>query len=232
MTAIAFHPSASLEVWIGALLTLMVFSFLWRDNPFYKLAEHLFVGVSAAYWMVVGFWSTFWPNVVLKLWPAAIGVTDPGAVPPPADPMVLVPVGLGLLMLCGAAPRLAWLGKWPTAFILGTTAGYTVVRTLRSDFLYQVRATIGDGLIVFAADGAVDPWLTLARLLVLIGTVCGLIYFTFTRTGRGGQGVFARVGLMFLMITFGATFGYAVMGRISLLIGRFNFLLGDWLGMI
>ena len=63
--------SGSLEVWIGAALTLMVLSFLWRDNPFYKFAEHLFVGVSAGYWMVVGFWSTLWPNAVVKLAPAA-----------------------------------------------------------------------------------------------------------------------------------------------------------------
>ena len=41
-----------LEMWVGALLTLMILSFLYRDNPFYRFAESLFVGVSAAYWMV------------------------------------------------------------------------------------------------------------------------------------------------------------------------------------
>jgi hypothetical protein len=34
------------------------------------------------------------------------------------------------------------------------------------------------------------------------------------------------------MITFGASFGYTVMGRISLLVGRITFLLDDWLGII
>lgn len=232
MIAAVFHLSTSLEVWIGALLTLMIFSFLWRDNPFYKLAEHVFVGVSAAYWMVVGFWTTFWPNVVVKLFPGAIRVTNPEAAAPPADPMVLVPVGLGLLMLAGVSRRTAWLSRWPTAFILGATAGYTVVRTMRSEFLYQIQATVGNGLVAFAADGSWDPGTTLARMLVLAGTVSGLVYFTFTRTGRGGQGALARTGLIFMMITFGATFGYAVMGRISLLIGRLNALLGDWLGVV
>ena len=32
----------------------------------------------------------------------------------------------------------------------------------------------------------------------------------------------SRVGIYFLMIKFGASFGFAVMGRISLLIGRFE----------
>ena len=31
----------------------------------------------------------------------------------------------------------------------------------------------------------------------------------------------SRIGIYFLMIKFGASFGFAVMGRISLLIGRF-----------
>jgi hypothetical protein len=34
------------------------------------------------------------------------------------------------------------------------------------------------------------------------------------------------------MITFGAAFGYTVMGRMSLLIGRLDFLLADWLHLI
>ena len=57
----AIHLSGDLQVWIGALLTLMVFSFLWRDNPFYKFAEHVVWGVSAAYWLVMGLWTTLGP---------------------------------------------------------------------------------------------------------------------------------------------------------------------------
>jgi len=46
--------------WVAAILTLCIFSFLYKDNPFYKFAEHLFTGVSAAYWMSVAFWSQVW----------------------------------------------------------------------------------------------------------------------------------------------------------------------------
>jgi hypothetical protein len=34
------------------------------------------------------------------------------------------------------------------------------------------------------------------------------------------------------MVTFGASFGYTVMARISLLTGRVQYLLRDWLGLI
>jgi hypothetical protein len=42
----------------------------------------------------------------------------------------------------------------------------------------------------------------------------------------------ARVGVWYLMITFGAAFGFTVMGRIALLADRVEFLLDDWLWII
>jgi hypothetical protein len=41
----------------------------------------------------------------------------------------------------------------------------------------------------------------------------------------------SRVGVIFLMIGFGAGYGYTVMSRVSLLIGRFLYLIEDWLGI-
>ena len=37
--------TAILGGWIAVFLTLGIFSYLYKDNPFYKIAEHLFVGV-------------------------------------------------------------------------------------------------------------------------------------------------------------------------------------------
>lgn len=223
--------SSSLEVWIASLLTLMVFSFLWRDNPLYKVAEHLFVGVSAAYFMVLAFWSTLWPNAVVKLVPAAVRVTQPGAEPGAFEPLAIVPVLLGLLMLCRLWPRLAWLSRWPTAFAIGTTAGYNLTRYLRTDFLNQISTTVQDGIVVQRA-GIVAWGGTLDQILILAGTVCGLVYFTYSRQHRGYYGGLARVGVAFMMVTFGASFGYAVMGRVAVLVSRLQELLGAWLGLI
>jgi hypothetical protein len=223
--------SANLEIWIGAALTLMVLSFLWRDNPLYKFAEHLFVGVSAAYWMVMGFWSTLWPNGVLKLAPAAARLTDPGTTPPPAEPLVVIPILLGLLMLLRLWPRFAWLARWPTAFAVGTTLGYNLVRELRSNFLNQISATVARGVVALG-PGGIDWRATVDLWVIIAGTVCGLAYFTYTRRGEGTMGRLARTGLVFLMTAFGASFAYAVMGRITILVGRLRFLLGDWLGLL
>ena len=38
--------STDIWVWVGVLLTFCIYSFLYKDNPFYKFGEHLFVGVA------------------------------------------------------------------------------------------------------------------------------------------------------------------------------------------
>jgi hypothetical protein len=70
----------------------------------------------------------------------------------------------------------------------------------------------------------------LLSIIVVIGVLSTLIYFYFSKEHKGALGVTARVGIWFIMISFGAHFGYTVMGRVSLLIGRVQFLIEDWIG--
>ena len=72
----------------------------------------------------------------------------------------------------------------------------------------------------------------ISMFLLFIGVVSVLIYFFFSAEHRGVFGFFAKIGIVFLMVGFGASFGYTVMSRITLLIGRLQFLLGDWLGFL
>jgi len=62
----------TIGLWLAAFFTLAIFSFLYADNPFYKVAESVLVGVSAAYWMVIGFWDVLVPNLIGRLWPGLV----------------------------------------------------------------------------------------------------------------------------------------------------------------
>ena len=62
--------SAIIGAWVAAFLTIGIFSYLYKDNPFYKAAEHLFVGVSAGYLLSLGFWTQLQPNLFGRLFPA------------------------------------------------------------------------------------------------------------------------------------------------------------------
>ncbi len=229
-------------VTVAAFLTLAIMSFLYKDNPYYKFAEHLFVGVSAAYWMCLGFWSTMVGNLFPRI---SEGLSNFFLVPYQPGPFnwaFYVPVILGLLLLMRLSPKAGWLSRWPLAFIVGTTAGLNFVRYLRSDFINQISATFVPLVVKWEGFGhffdnfslAYDGQFVMmvANLVIFVGVLCGIVYFFFSKEHTGLFGKASRLGIWILMITFGASFGYTVMGRISLLVGRLTFLFRDWLGLI
>jgi hypothetical protein len=206
------------SVWLAAFLTLGIISFLYRDNPWYKLTEAIFVGISAGYWFVVLFWDNFYG----KFW---VGKGE--------DPFLWVGAILGFLMLVRLIPKVGWISRWPLSFIVGATSGLWMMNYFASNVMMQVQATIMPLFSERFGSGYDAEWTAVVgSLIIVIGTFSGLVYFFFSKEHRGAFGATAKVGVFFLMITFGASFGYTVMSRMSLLIGRIDFLLGDWLGMI
>jgi hypothetical protein len=230
---VRFSAPRTIGLWLAAFFTLAIFSFLYADNPFYKVAESVLVGVSAAYWMVVGFWDVLVPNLIGRLWPGLVqSWAMPGLAGPEAerDLWYVVPLVLGIMLLWRLAPRGGWIARWPLSFIVGTFAGLQLIGFLHGDFLAQIRNTILP-LAVFEG-GAFDVWGSISNLLIVGGVLCAVTYFFFSVEHKGAVGRVAKVGIWFLMITFGAAFGYTVMGRIALLAIRIEFLLDDWLWLI
>ncbi len=201
-------------LWLGAFLTLGIYSFLYRDNAWYKLCEAIFIGISAGYWVVILYWDNFYG----KFW---IGRE--------AEPMLWVGAALGVLMLCRLIPKVGWISRWPLAFIVGATAGLWMMNYFSSNIMAQVQSTI---MPLFGDNYSASFGDIVGNFVIAVGTFAGLIYFFFSKEHKGAFGATARLGIWFIMITFGASFGYTVMSRMSLLIGRIDFLLGDWLGLI
>lgn len=220
-------------IWFAALFTLGIASFLWADNALYKFCESVVVGVSAGYWMVVGYWDTLWPNLIAKLSPdLARATVMPGlGAESQANYWYIVPLVLGVMLLWRLAPSGAWISRWPLAFIIGSTAGLRIYAYLKGDFVSQIDSTITP-LVVLDSTGSFDFGGSLRALLLVIGVFACLVYFFFSFEHKGMVGKTARLGIWYLMITFGAAFGYTVMGRIALLAQRLEFLFNDWLWLI
>lgn len=230
-------------VTFSAFLTLAILSFLYGDNPVYKFAEHLFVGVSAAYVMTVAFWSTIVGILIPRLSETLTVEFFKGFyIPGDYNFFFWMPVILGILLLMRLVPKASWIARWPLAFIVGTTAGLNFIAYLRSDFIKQISATFvplvvdwhgfGDFFSNLSLSSTGQFMMIFSNWVIVVGVLCGLIYFFFSREHTGAFGAASRFGIWILMITFGASFGYTVMGRISLLVGRLTFLFGDWLGVI
>jgi hypothetical protein len=202
-----------LGAWMATGLTLFIFSFLYQDNPLFKLAEHLYVGVSVGYTIVKAY-DTVIVHLIVK------PIVEDGQI------ALLIPVAIGLLMLTRYVPRAAWMSRYAFAFIVGLGSGLAIPRTISSFILKQVEDTIrpllshagGDGL-TFSLN-LLNPASSLNAVIILIGVSTVLFYFFFSIEHSGPGKIVARTGIVFLMIAFGAAFGYTVMARMSLLIGR------------
>lgn len=212
-------------VWLAALLTLAIYSFLYRDNPFYKVAEHILVGVSAAYFLIIYWYQAVWPDVVVPIF-------REGRLLP------IIPLILGLFMFARFIPRWGWLSRWSIAFYIGAGSGMSIPAVMQARIFKQMEGTMiplfsRPSWTAFTADPSFATFTGLiAPPLMVIGVLCTLSYFFFSREHKGALGKSAGVGIWFLMIGFGASFGYTVMARVSLLIGRIQFLLTDWLGLL
>lgn len=238
---VRFSLPRTIGIWLAAFFTLALFSFLYKDNPFYKVAESVFIGVSAAYYMVAGFWDVIVQNLLFELMPRVIGPWALPSVPIPAPPVTfldylsefasVIPLILGIMLLWRLAPKGQWISRWPLAVIIGTMAGLRMVTYIQTDLLGQVSNTVLP-LATFDASGSFDFWQSLRNIGVVAGVLLCLTYFFFSVEHKGAVGRAARMGIWVLMITFGASFALTVMGRIALLSERIQFLLNDWLWLI
>ncbi|MCK4339608.1 MAG: hypothetical protein KAW87_06450 [Candidatus Cloacimonetes bacterium] len=195
----------TIGIWIAAFLTLCMFSFLYKDNPFYKFAEHLFVGASMGYFIPYTWFNAFLPYAYNPLFLKK-------------EYILIIPFIIGLLYWFRFYPKLSWLSRYPIAFGMGIV-GMGVPMSMHAIVLVQMRSMM-------------LPLNNINTILIFIGTVSILLYFFFSKAHTGIYGKFTSIGIWFMMVGFGASFGYTVMARISLLIGRIQFLLEEWLHII
>lgn len=199
-----------LTLWIEAFLVLALFSFMYKDNPFYKVAEHLFAGLSAGYYI-----GLTWNTVVIdSLWTPMWG----------GKWWLFIPGILGLLMYTRFFPKISWVSRTPLAFVMTVTAGVFLTSQLHGLVFPQMQDTMRS----LSGEGGFGE--TALALVIVAGVISTLAYFYYSKEHKGALGVTAKVGIWFIMISFGAHFGYTVMGRVSLLIGRVQFLIEDWIG--
>ncbi len=223
--AVSSHLTFKYMVWndlgiiVAAGLTLAMYSFLYKDNPVFKFTEHLYVGVATGYTVCINWYQGLEP----KLFDRLEYLFHPRYV-------LVVPTLLGLFMFSRLFPKIGWLSRWSFAFITGMYAGIGIPLVISQFILEQMRGTLKVPEFTLSS-----VWLFvdgIAPLLVMVGVLSVLIYFYFSMEHKGAVGVLSRFGIWFLMISFGASFGFTVMGRVSLLIERLTFLFKDWLNVL
>jgi len=187
------------------------------------------------------FWTQIQPNLFGRLWPSShysdgfwygiynflgffsSSIFPDGGIDKGHDIhfSYLIPFALGIMMLLSLIQRFSWFARWGIAYTVGMAAGLRAYGYLNSNVLAQIKGTI---IPVVNTDIPFFSLLDVSHFnnfIILLGTITGLLYFFFSKEHKGNFGKLTHIGIYFLMISFGASFGFAVMGRISLLIGRF-----------
>ena len=219
-------PIELLSALVGLLLTLMVFSYLIGDNPLFRVAVYLFIGVASGYAATI-----IWHNVLLP----RLSQTLTGF-----NPLAIVPLLFALSLLAKLLPRISWIGNFAMAVLVGVSAAAAIGGALIGTLLPQAQAAI-DGFDIFSAGSGLE---VVSRLLggviMLSGTVFTLASFHFS-AGRAADGVpkrnriiegIAWVGRIFIAITLGVLFAGVYMSALTAMIERLSFVLNFIRGLV
>jgi hypothetical protein len=206
---------------IAFLLTLMILSYLIGDNPLFRVAVYLFVGVSAGYVAAVSIRQVLWPDLLQPLYQGLLfGISVQQAI-------LAVPLLLSGLLLMKAWPPLSRLGMPAMGVLVGAGAAVAVGGAVTGTIFPQVNATITD----FGANRVTSPESLLNAGLVLLGVVTTLVYFHFGAGSRTDGSIrrfrlieiIAFLGSIFLAVTLGVLFAGVYSAALTALIERLHF---------
>lgn len=209
---------------IAFLLTLLALSYLVGDNPLFRIAVYVFIGVTAGYVAAVAFWQVLWPDLVI---PLVAGT-------PMQRVTLAVPLLLTGLLLMKAWPSLSRLGMPAMGMLVGAAAAAAIGGSIAGTLFPQVQATIQP----LQLQNLGSPDVLLNGLLVLAGVVTTLIYFHFgAQTSPDGSirrfvlvEWIATVGGIFIAITLGVLFAGVYSAALTALIERLRFF-GSFMGL-
>ena len=202
----SLNPLDLVGVWVGVFVTLMVLSFLYKENAFFRLTEYVFTGLASGY--------AFAASLRLFVNQALDPIFLDGNL------TFIVPVVLGSLFYAQFTKKYSALYRVPLSLSIGYGLGVTIWSVFAEFFVRQITATM-----VPIVTG--DALVTLDNVVLVVGTISALSYFILHREQKGVWGGFTRVGKYFILATLGAVFGSTVLGRMAVIIQRVQFVVGD-----
>ena len=216
------QPADLIGSFFGFFFTIMVFSYLFGDNVLFRLAVHIFIGVSAAYAAMVVAYNVFWYQLLVPLLMA------------PFEQLFKIgpPLLLGLFLLLRISKNTARFATPVLALMVGIGAAAAVGGAIQGTLFPQVTASMSvlDLDTIQGQTGGVLFWF-FNGLVILLGTVTTLVYFHFGIRTPSGQPVRQQpwieitglVGQGIIAITFGALFAGVYAAALAAFVDRTRF---------
>lgn len=222
------------EIFLGGIATLAIFSFLYRENVFYRLFEHLYIGIAVAIGTMTSIRSFLWPKILKPMLGLDRVLYPDGSYSAAYDPrylLFILPMAFGSLYYFILSRRHNWLAQLVLGFSFGVSAGMSF-QGLFNEMLPQVYDTFKPLYVAKVENGAAqfDGFATFNNITFLFAFSTTMIYFFFSfRRKKGGAAEQAgNAGRYMMMVCFGAYFGSTIMARMALLVERLEFLINRW----
>jgi len=198
-------------MWVYALLVIAIYSFVFKHNPAFRVAQAIAVGGGAGYALWVSI------DYIQRL-----GISRVQA----GHYIVLIPLLAGLLYLFQIYPRLSWLSRIPVAMALGIAYGTTLIPGVAAYIIAPITQTVQP----FWTPNPVDNFSVIVNFILMF---CGVAFFIFTsdKFVKGRYGFIGRIGRIGLMIAFGSACGTLLGAKVTTAIGNIIDLLSKWLGI-
>lgn len=199
--------SNTLVAWAGAVCIFGIYTVLYKENKCYRFFEHIFIGLYGGYAVYVT-----WAEILKPKW---------------WDPMskegqwylVLYAV-VGSMFYFIYSKKHAWISRVIFGLFMGFSAG-GIFREYYETYFPQIASSMKP------VTGSFANILSVVVFYAIFLAAMTYFFFSFEHKHPAVK-TSAAAGRWFLMIGFGAMFGSTVMGRMTLFIGRLNFLITKW----
>jgi len=185
-----------------AIFAVSILSFAFKDNPIHRLVESLYIGLTAGYVLTTTL-NTAYKNTIQPL---------------PQNPLLIVPIILGLLMYTRLSKKYAYLSNYPIAFITAIGIGLSTRTIIQSDIIKQF---VNTAIPLFIPADALG---TLGNIVIVASAVSAIAYFTYGVEHKGSYGKLVKVGISFMMISFGANTANILLSRSARVITMLGFI--------
>lgn len=227
--------AATWQIWLAAVVTLGIYSYLISDNKLYRLLLNIMIGLGVGYNFII-----MWKQVLQPLWwePMAQGFAAVmnGFAPGSAKALWVLVGLLGTLWYFQFSRKYLWLSRIVIGMTLGAGAGVVFKQQLLMNMpqiadSFRPLVARADGTPLVGGSAApISLWMSLNNIIFVGTIVCVMVYFFFSFEHKWAPvRNTAKLGRWLLMISFGAFFGNTVMTRMAVFLERLQFLLRDWL---
>jgi hypothetical protein len=187
---------------VASFMCVMLYSMLYGDQPISRFAEHIYMGTTAGYFAFINL-NFYWDKGVVQM-------MQPGKI------HFIIPVLLGAAIYARLYTPTRWIYRYPMALLVGSMLGVAIRTTVFSQIIDQF--IIGN-LPPAAPIVGVPIGTTINNLIIIIGSLCATVFFIFSHDFAGPTRYIHRIGRLFLLCSFGATYGNTTSYRYELMAG-------------